>query len=402
MKRFKDYLGKNIPLFEGGNLTVNNIQAQKIDMTKSGRKEFVNKSLKLFKHINKLFKRKYGEPLWVNEKNLDTGKMFNGSTSFIFSPEYSDEEILAHKTKSGDIDIIIEKEKAGDLWKLLEEYKNKEILPGITYIGSNRTSDAKLGNQINSIFKITFDNGYSVMAQVDFEMLEVNPDGEPNEFARFSHSSSFEDAKIGLKGYAHKMLLRALASSSSMIEDIIVITPSSTKDKYKIKVKGGEPLTKINNAKFSADKGLRFPAYEKQDFQINGKDVYKEIPPKESTYEQKLEGMFEIFFGKKPTSNQLKDMWSFAGLSKLIKRYLSKKQIKVIYQRLVDLAWDKNAQELERDSAEIDYQIKNGMVSKFEELLGISRPQKVEKQIKEYYAKYGSRRWKHLNNIDKV
>jgi vacuolar-type H+-ATPase subunit F/Vma7 len=385
MKRFKDFIRIN----EGGNLTVNDIPAQKIDMTKSGRKEFVQKSLSLFKKINKLFKKEYGEPLWINEKNLDTGKMFNGSTSFIFSPEYTDEEILAHKTKSGDIDIIIPKEKARDLWKLLEKYKDKEILPGIKYIGSNRSSEMKLGNQINSIFMIEFDNGYRVPAQVDFEMLDVSPEGEPDEFAKFSHSSSFEDAKIGLKGYAHKMLLRALASNSSMIEDIIVITPSSTKDKYKVKTKGGEIVTKINNAKFSVDKGLRFPAYEKQDFQIDGKDVYKEIPPKESTYEQKLEGMFEIFFGKKPTSREMKDMWSFAGLSKLIKRYLSKKEIQGIYQRLVELAWDKNAQQLERDSAEIDYQIKNGMVGKFEELLGIKRPKKVEKIINDYYKKYG-------------
>ena len=188
MIRFKDFTSKKIQkiqkepqdqlLQEGGNLTVDGVQAQKIDMTKSTRKAFVEKSLNLFKHINKLFKSKYKEPLWVNEKNLNTGKMFNGSTSFIFSPEYSDEEILKHKQKSGDIDLIIPREKGADLWNLLQPYKNKEIMPGITYLGSNRTSDSALGNQINSIFKITFDNGYSVMAQVDFEMLSMSDSEE--------------------------------------------------------------------------------------------------------------------------------------------------------------------------------------------------------------------------------
>jgi hypothetical protein len=375
-------------LFEGGNLVVNDVPAEKIDMTKSGRKEFVKLSLDLFKHINKLYKKKYKKPLWINEKNLDTGKMFNGSTSFIFSPSYKDEDILKHKTKSGDIDLIIPKEAGPNLWNLLESYKNKEIYPNVTYIGNNRTSDNKLGNQINSIFKMEFDNGYKVMAQVDFEMLEVSKEGEPDEFARFSHSSSFEDVTYGMKGVAHKYLIISMAGAATMKSNVYVVTNTSTPEKYKIKVKAGKPMTEFTDAKFSVDKGLRF-AYEKQDWEIDGKPVYKEIPTSKSTYEQKLETIFTFLFGKKPSSKELKDMWSFVGLAKLMKKYLNKQQIKKTYDRMFERVWGRMAQELERDNPELDYQIKDTMMKYLEDTFKIKRDTKT---VEAYYSKYGTRR----------
>jgi hypothetical protein len=391
LKKFKDYIKKTlIQINEGGNLTVDGVQAQKIDMGKSGRKEFVNKSLDLFKHINKLFKSKYKEPLWINEKNLDTGKMFNGSTSFIFSPNYSDEEILKHKQKSGDIDLIIPREKAGDLWNLLEPYKNKEIMPGVTYIGSNRTSDSALGNQINSIFMIEFDNGYKVPAQVDFEMLEVDVKGEPDEFARFSHSSSFEDVTNNMKGVAHKYLLISLTGAATLKSNVYVVTNKSTEDNYKIKVKAGKPMTEFTNAKFSVDKGLRF-AYQEQNWKIDGKPVYKEIPASQSTYEQKLENIFTFIFNKKPSSAEMKKLWSFTGIVDLMKKYLDKQQIQKTYERMLERTWGRAAQELERDSGELDYQIKDAMNGYLEKKFGLKRP---EKMVEDYYAKYGNRRKK--------
>ena len=384
MVRFKEFIGIN----EGGNLKVGDTEAQKIDMTKAGRKEFRDKSLSLFKKINELFKNKFKEPLWINEKLLDSGVMFNGSTSFIFSPDYSDDEILAHKTKSGDIDIITPKEKGENLWKLLKSLENKEIIPGVTYLGNNRATKDKLGNQINAIFMMQFDNGYKVPAQVDFELLDVSPEGEPDEFARFSHSSSFEDLKSGNKGVAHKYLLISMAGAATYQDNVYVVTPKSTKEKYTLKKRGGAPKTDITNAKFSVDKGLRF-AYEKQDWTIDGKPVFKEIPTSKSTYTQDLENIFTFIFGKKPSKSELKKMWSYVGLVDLIKKYLNKSQINRIYDRLFERTWGKFAQELERDSAEVDYEIKNAMMKYFEDTFNIKRP---EKKVKEYYEKYGTRR----------
>jgi len=375
-------------ILEGGNLVVNNIEAQKIDMTKSGRKEFREKSISLFKHINKLYKNKYKDYLWVNEKNLESGKMFNGSTSFIFDPSIPDEEVLKYKTKSGDIDIIIPKEKSGNLWKLLEEYKDKDIMPGIKYIGSNRTSEAKLGNQINSIFMVDFENGYKVPLQVDFEMLEVDATGNPDEFSRFSHSSSFEDARLGMKGVNHKYVLISLAGAATFKSNVYVVTNSSTPLKYKIRVKAGKPMTEFTNAKFSVDKGLRF-AYTEQDWQIDGIPVFKEESSEKSSYTQNLEEIFTFIFGKKPSKSDMKNMWSFKGIIELMKKYLSKQQIQKTYERLFERCWGSYAQELERDSAEIDFQIKDSMMQYMEKKFNIKRN---EGKVKKYYEKYGTRR----------
>jgi len=384
MIRFRDF----IKIDEGGNLKVGNVEAQKIDMSKSGRKEFREKSLSLFKELNRLYKSKYKENLWKNEKLLDSGVMFNGSTSFIFSPNYSDEEILAHKTKSGDIDIITPKDKGENLWLLLKDLKNKEIIPGVTYLGNNRATKDKLGNQINAIFMMQFENGYKVPAQVDFELLDVSPEGEPDEFARFSHSSSFEDLKSGNKGVAHKYLLISMAGAATYQDNVYVVTPKSTKEKYTLKKRAGAPKTDITNAKFSVDKGLRF-AYEKQDWTIDGKPVFKEIPASKSTYTQDLENIFYFIFGKKPSKAELKKMWSYVGLIDLIKKYLNKSQINKIYDRLFERTWGKFGQELERDSAEVDYEIKNAMMKYFENTFKIKRP---ESKVKAYYEKYGTRR----------
>lgn len=383
--RFKEYIK---PLNEGGNLVVGDVEAQKLDMTKSGRKEFRDKSLKLFKYINKLYKQKYNDFLWVNEKNLETGLQFNGSTSFIFDPSIPDEEVLKYKQKSGDVDIIIPREKAGNLWNLLQDYTNKEIMKDVLYIGNNRKSDAKLGNQINSIFMITFDNNYKCPLQVDFEMLEVSATGEPDEFARFSHSSSFEDAKLGMKGVSQKYLLISLAGAATIKTDVYVVTNKSTSDNYKIRVKAGKPMTEFTNAKFSVDKGLRF-AFTEQDWKIDGKPVFKEEPAEKSTYTQNLSEIFTFIFGKKPSSKELKMMWSYKGIIDLMKKYLNKQQIQKTYERLFDRCWGPVAQELERDSADIDFQIKDNMMGYFEDKFKIKRP---SKKVKQYYDKYGSRR----------
>jgi len=155
--KFSEYNKKpEVIINEGGNLAVKGVQAEKIDMSKSTRKEFVSLSNKLFIDINKKYHKKYGEWLWIDEKKLHSGELFNGSTSFIFSPEYSDEDIMKYKTKSGDIDIIIPKEKAANLWELLKPLEDKEIISGVEYLGNNRNSADKLGDQINSIFKAHF------------------------------------------------------------------------------------------------------------------------------------------------------------------------------------------------------------------------------------------------------
>jgi len=392
-KNFNESVNPEVIVNEGGNLAVKGVQAEKIDMSKSTRKEFVSLSNKLFIQINKLYHKAYKNWLWVDEKKLHSGELFNGSTSFIFSPEYSDEDIMKYKTKSGDIDVIIPKEKAANLWNLLAKWEDKEIIPGVEYLGNNRASEKSLGDQINSIFKVTFSNGYYVPMQVDFEMLTVDEFGSPDEFSKFAHSSTYEDLTIGQKGVAQKYLMIALGGGISLHKDILVVTPTSTEDKYKIRLKGGEPISSLTTVKFSVDKGLRKGAFEKMDWEIDGKAVFKEVKAANSNYEQSLAAIFEVFFGKPPTKTDIKKMWSYKGLNELMKKYLKKDQIKLTYDRMINRTWEKGAQGLETENGsgtgkELDYQIKDSMNSYMEKFHGIKRTGAIDKMITAYYKNY--------------
>jgi len=392
-RNFNEGVNPEVIINEGGNLELKGVQAQKIDMSKSTRKEFVSLSNKLFVEINKLYQKEYKNWLWVDEKKLFSGELFNGSTSFIFSPEYSDDDIMKYKTKSGDIDIIIPKEKAANLWNLLAKWEDKEIIPGVEYLGNNRNVESKLGDQINSIFKVTFSNGYYVPMQVDFEMLTVDEYGTPDEFSKFSHSSTYEDLTIGQKGVAQKYIMIALGGGISLHKDVLIVTEKSTKDNYHVKLKGGEPISQLTTVKFSVDKGLRKGAFEKQDYKIDGKIVFREVKAPNSTYEQSLAAIFEVFFGKPPSKSDMKKFWSYKGINELMKKYLKKDQIKATYNRMIARTWEKGAQGLETENGsgtgkELDYQIKDSMNGYMERFQGIKRSGKIEKMITAYYKNY--------------
>ena len=188
----------------GGNVTALNkatgqqTRAQKIQIKDIGRAEFMKKFVEIFKAMNKQFKAKYKKPIWVDETHLVTGFAFNGSTSFIMDPSLSDEEVMKYKQSAGDIDLIIPHDLKEELWEYLDSMEGKDIIPGATYMGSNKLTPSSIGEQINSVIVVDFPNGQRCHAQVDFEFLPFENDA-PTEWAKFSHSSSFADAKAGVK-----------------------------------------------------------------------------------------------------------------------------------------------------------------------------------------------------------
>lgn len=172
------------------------VRAEKIPIKEIGRSKFAKKFVDIFTEINKLYKKAYGELLWKNEKNIKNGLQFNGSTSYIFNGDIPDEEIVKYKTHAGDLDIIVPDNTKEELWKLLDGLEGKKIIKGVEYVGSNKPTISAIGEQINSVFRVDFGNGLIVAAQCDFEFLPMQDDGStPTEWAKFSHSSAFEDAK---------------------------------------------------------------------------------------------------------------------------------------------------------------------------------------------------------------
>jgi hypothetical protein len=175
-------------LNEGGNVTGTvkstgeNTKAQKIQIAKIGRTEFMKKSLELFHELNRLFEKKYKEKLWKNEDQLKSGFMFNGSSSFIMDPTISDEDIIKVKPSAGDFDIACDETQKENLWNLLDTLEDKEVIPGVTYKGSNKPTIKSISDQINCVFIMDFPNGERSWAQVDFELLPFEDSDEIQGF----------------------------------------------------------------------------------------------------------------------------------------------------------------------------------------------------------------------------
>jgi len=385
----------------GGNVTSTikstgvTTRAEKIDLKAIGRKEFINTFIQIFKVMNKQFKAKYKRPIWVDEKILANGFAFNGSTSFIMDPEFSDEEILKYKPSAGDLDIAVPEELKEDLWRYLDSLEGKEIIPGARYMGSNKDTISAIGEQINSVIMVEFDNGAKAYAQVDFEFLPFEND-KPNEWAKFSHSSSFSDTQSGVKACHHKFVIRALVGGASIRKDIVIATGKSTPDKIVLTKSKVHALPRM--LKFSVVRGIRL-AYEPmigddgKVIILDGKQVYKEIPSKNSTYETVVENIYKLAFQQLVGhESDVKLFNSFIGVLELMKKHLNKSQIKETHDRYIDLLWaskGQRGQELEVGDPELDFQVKSSGYQKLISYLHL--PDKSPKMVEAYYKSYGQR-----------
>ncbi len=163
----------------GGNTSITtkggvNIDAERIPLDQIGRKNFVQKFQKFILNMNKEFKKDYGYYIWEDKKEIMNGGIFNGSTSFIMSPDFSDTEVVKYKKSAGDLDVSFRAEFAKDVYKFLEKVEGTsraEFVKDIIYVGNNRTSVESLGNTIICIAKAKFD-GTVVQCQLDLELSE--------------------------------------------------------------------------------------------------------------------------------------------------------------------------------------------------------------------------------------
>lgn len=375
----------------GGNVKVQSLSgeeffAEKIDLKIIGRKNFVEMSKELFKSLNIIFDAQHNTKIWPNEVYIDNAMVFNGSTSFIMSDDYSDDEILKAKPTAGDIDIAVPDDKGERLWETLNQLRGKKITSKVEFIGMNRTSSNKLGTQINCVFK--FIHNQDFLVQVDFEFLPFTDHGSPTEWAKFSHSSSFDDTKEGVKAVHHKYLIRAMIGALSVRDDIVIATPKSTEEKVTLSKKD----TVARMLKFSVDHGVRIayrPFLRNDGSQIyyGDKKVYKEIPTKESDYKKSVSEIYSLVFGE-PNEKESKLLWTFKGVLTLMKRHLRKDQIDMTAKRYFEMLWGQEGQKLERDDPQADAEIKGAGWSLFCKTLGVKNPPQFEERLKIYYENY--------------
>lgn len=394
----KPYLNK---LNEGGNISVTNsltnktYSAEEVDLRKVNLNDFRNEIKRFLKTLNSLFKKEYNKTLW-KDNDIETSFIYNGSSSFILHPDYEESEILKYKPKMGDIDITIPEEYLKSLFLLLEKYKNKPI-NCLTYKGNYRNNPDSLGVQLNTIFRMWFDDDFNpvdkngkkfINIQIDFEGVSfVN--GSPDEFAKFGHSSSFEDAKENIKAMHHKILISSIFTVISELPDSYVVTKTSTPDNLKQvswnKTKVGKLI------RFSGEGGIYQclePFLDDKGNQIiyNNLKVYKEISSKEGKYEKDLTKIFEYAFGGK---GNIKDFHSFVGLCKLIKKYCDKETQNKILEVYLNGILSGKAPPKHKD-INIDIELKLSAINYYTKTTN-TKVRNLKQRIDLYIQKYGKK-----------
>lgn len=381
----------------GGNVTAmmkdgTTTRAEKIPVAKIGRSQFMARMRDFLKAFNKEFKKETGKVIWANEADIMSGFVFNGSTSFIMDPSLSDEEVTRVKQSAGDLDITVPEELKEDVWRFLDKREGKEIIAGVRYMGSNKPTIQSIGEQINTVFVCDFD-GVRCNCQVDFEFLPYE-NNKPTEWAKFSHSSSFEDAQAHIKAVHHKYLIRAMIGGASMRKDIVIATSTSTPDNIKLS-KSKEHIDP-RMLKFSVSRGVRV-AYEPmldehgQQVYLDDKKVYRAIPSAKSDFITSVAGIFKVAFGD-PEPSDVNRFNSFVGVVALMRKYLNKEQIKQTMERYMDLLWSNkpHAQELEVDNPQLDFEVKNSGYQYIIKQLKLRDTS--AKMVKAYYDDYGQRK----------
>jgi hypothetical protein len=96
----------------GGNTSVidkqgQTVPAQKIQMDKVGRSNFVKEYLQVFEVLDKKFKQKYKKSLFRDFATVRSGLSFNGSSCSLFNPDVSDEDYVKFKKSTGDGVVIV-------------------------------------------------------------------------------------------------------------------------------------------------------------------------------------------------------------------------------------------------------------------------------------------------------
>lgn len=356
----------------GGNVNIvgpsgKSYRVDKPDFRKIDRTQFKKSFVDAFKVLDKLHAKKFGTPIWpakTRDTLLNTGEAFNGSSEHLFGNRLSDEEINEYKPTFGDIDLTVPKENFKTLFELLDEITGKKLNSSVSYVDKKAGIG---GEQINCLFTYSDGNNPQLYVQIDFESVDYES-GSPNEFAKFGHSSSWEDTKSSIKGVFHKYILRCLATVVSLKRDVVLLTRTSPLDPPE-KVKVSKTTNPVRLLSFSVDKGLRtkFTQQFHEDGTpviVNGMEAYKEIPAGDDVRSKKE--IFRLLFGDNPVGNELNLLDSYLGLLQLMQDHFDDNQIEEVYLDFIGFKlYGKEGQALDATSSEGDMSAKMPAIAAF-------------------------------------
>jgi len=369
---FKDFLSEQKQLLlMGGNVVLNGIPAERVDLKKLSRTEVVN-SLRIgLNAINDAFAKYAGFPLWSSDL-FTSGDFLSGSAKWFFDlTSIDDERFKKVKSSVGDVDLQVD----GAAQKIIEAFLNSlgtgTKLGTLEYIGNKYSAD-----QYITLWSTDF--GQTV--QIDFELVEY-AGGKPTPWSTFSHSSAWEDLELGIKGAFAKFYMRAL-------------TARSTKDIILLKGKKQVP-TKTQSTEYVASlKGIRTRLQPVMDGDVHrhldGLPVYTELPSAGAKYFTDMDVFFSILFDAQPTDADLKDVNSFVGMINITKKYIKdRSEQQKIVDRFAEILFGAGAQGIYRgrEGRLLDFRDKTVALRYICKELGLKWDQYLP-MIRSYYRSY--------------
>jgi len=372
------------PLMEGGNLSVGKHEAEHLDLKVTKRSYMVPKLNELLNAINKAFNVKHKAPLWSSEL-LSSGKFLSGSSLHFFDVAgISDDTFFAKKPTVGDIDTMVDKRLEFILQEFLTSATNKQIGPA-KLLGFQKGNE-----QYSALFEL---QDPPVKVQIDFEFVSFE-NGMPSDWARFSHSSSWDDIQQGVKGVFHKWLIQSLTTLTNkqfllrkMIgrgamrkEEDIPTTDNMYSFAVSSKEGGGlrakyEPVLNPNTNKPLVIKGL---------------PVMKAAPA--AGYEQNIGKIFSTILGKRLDPKQMQaisnNFWSFTGLVQLMGKILSPEDKQTVLLGFLNKTIGKGSQGLYKNNPEKDISEKTTAINYLVKTLGLQLPPEFNQMMADYRKNY--------------
>lgn len=361
-------------LLEGGNIVIDGKAADRIDLTKLDRSEVVSEILKGLNVINQLFQKKHGLPIWSDEILKDKSFLSGSSFHFFATDKISNQEFIKNKPLVGDIDTRVDIEIKDIVLNFLKSISIGTTIDNLIFRGFKQ-----IPNQFITLWTIP---KFGINVQIDLELVDfIN--GKPTAWSLFSHSSSWDDIKEGIKGVFHKYILRSLPAIDK-IE--IVIQPATSRGKEKI----------VSSAitTFSL-KGLREklkPVLDADGKQIykNSLPVYMEVSRKDISHITDLDILFSFLFKKQATKDDLEQMNSFIGCVYLLKKHLSKTDQNKVVDRFVEILWGPDSQGLVRGNPTEDFDTKKKALDKMLNILDLTFKNEYQNLCDIYYKNYKS------------
>lgn len=359
----------------GGNLTVEGISPQPIEIMQQTRSIIVNDLINSLRRINEHFKNQFGLDIWKQDVYVA------GSSQHLFDSRVKTAELLKFKSEFSDIDVLVDETLEAHLQNFFVVGKQYGLL---TYLG-------KSPNAMNQISALFYFDQYDQYIQIDFVFVKMDEDS-PSEWALFSHSAPLKDVMHGIKGVFHKYLVGSIDFGFARRTKVYV----PKKKSFDLTFNEEHPYA------FSVAHGLRekfklVPAYELpfaalenlMERKLTHDFVFRKLERDEYRYTQDLEEIFTKLMRRSPEKGDMILFRSFLGTLELISK-LPVYRVDAIYLEFVKRCWGKGAQKLYKDNPDKDRKVKEIAINVFRDMffaLTIHNPI-VQDMKDQYYSSY--------------